>query len=173
MKVVDAGGHMGTKYIAFESLIDLSSTNCTIYDLDAIVKAGKQRQADGKLPEQIIFESDLSACGAADILLASGLLQYLDVPLSQLVKQMQTPPQFIFLNKVAMRDGPAFFTLEQIGPSKVPYQIRCKSDFESEIAAMGYRVLDQWGIPELSHVIATHPLKGASESCGYILERVD
>lgn len=171
MTLLDAGGHLGTKYLAFRNLLDLSAINWRIYDVPAIVEHGRKLQAEGTLPEEIAFSSDLQECATPDILLASGLLQYLDTPFSDMVKGLAKPPQTILVNKVAMSNGAAIFTLEQIGSAKVPYQMRDKIAFEAEIADMGYRIVDCWKIPELSHTIATHPLVGQSESFGYLLEK--
>lgn len=172
LSVVDAGGHMGTKFLAFQRHLDLTKLRWTVYDLEAVVRAARSRQQAGLLPKQISFTSELSMCPAADILLASGLLQYLDTPLGAFFKQFEAPPQTVLLNKVALRDGPTLFTLEQIGSARVPYQIRSKSEFERQITQAGYSIKDTWDIPELGHVIATHPLLGKSQSRGYLLEKL-
>lgn len=169
--VLDAGGHMGTKYIAFEGLLDLSDVHWTVYDLPAIVRAARIRQANKTIPAEIRFVDTLSDAPKVDILLASGLLQYLDVAFSSFIGNLPKPPQFIVLNKVALCHEPTRFTLERIGSARVPYQIRNRAAFEREIAVLGYRVLDRWTIPDLGHIIPTHPWIGSSESCGFMLER--
>lgn len=172
LRLLDAGGHMGTKHIAFAPLLDVAAFGWTVYDLPAIVRAARARQAAGGLPADLRFESDLAAVGGVDLLLASGLLQYLDVPFTAFLDRLPTRPGHILLNKVATRDGASVTTLEKIGAARVPYQIRARAGFEAEVAAAGYRVLDQWQIPSLSHLIATHPALGPSTSRGYVLERV-
>ncbi|MFT6537936.1 MAG: hypothetical protein ACJAQU_002854 [Loktanella salsilacus] len=47
--------------------------------------------------------------------------------------------------------------------------MRNRSIFEAQINVMGYDILDSWNIPNLGHVIATHPWLGRSESRGYVL----
>lgn len=169
--LVDAGGHLGTKYIAFAPLVDLSGIDWVVQDLPGIVAAARKRQAAGALPGALRFVSDWSDLPRADLLLASGLLQYLDRPLSELVAALPDRPRHILLNKVALRDGPAVFTIERIGFGRVPYQIRSRDAFAAEIDALGYDIRDSWEIGELSHVIPTHPWLGRSESRGYLLER--
>lgn len=171
LRLLDAGGHMGTKHIAFAPLLDVAAFDWTVYDLSAIVRAARARQAAGKLPGGLRFESDLAAVGGVDLLLASGLLQYLDVPFAAFLDRLPTRPPHIILNKVATRSGASVTTLEKIGAARVPYQIRDHTGFEAEIVAAGYRVLDQWEIASLSHIIATHPALGPSVSRGYVLER--
>lgn len=169
--VVDAGGHLGTKYIAFSEVLDLSALDWTVQDLPGIVAAARKRQAAGDLPAALRFVSEAGALPAADLLLASGLLQYLDRPLGALIAELPAPPKYILLNKVALRDGPAVFTVERIGHGRVPYQIRSRADWQAELDALGYVQRDSWEIGELSHEIPTHPWLGRSESRGYLLVR--
>ncbi len=168
--VIDAGGHLGTKYLAFQPLLDLNTVDWTVYDLPAIVQAGRGFQQSGKLPAALRFEDDLAAVPECDLVLASGLLQYLDVPLAQMLNSLPRCPRFLLLNKVALRDGPSLVTLEQIGSARVPYQIRNRAEFLAELEALGYVLRDEWEIAELSHTIRTHPWHGASQSWGGLLE---
>lgn len=170
-ELLDMGGHMGTKYLAFQDVMDLTQMKWTVLDLPAIISTAQDRQKSGELPKEITFTSTPSECAPADLLLASGLLLYLDQPLAEVFGQFSKPPQTVILNKVALRDGPSIFTLELIGGAKVPYQIRSKSSFEAEIAEAGYDIKDTWGIPTLGHSIITHPLTGVCQSRGYLLER--
>ena len=143
----------------------------TVSDVPAVLAAARAAQAAGRLPAALRFADGPGAAGAADVLLASGLLQYLDLPLAEYVARMAAPPRHILLNKVATREGPEVVTLERIGPARVPYRIRSRAAFEAEIAAMGYTVRDSWEIRALGHVIPTHPWLGQSRSRGYLLER--
>ncbi|MBU3995908.1 MAG: methyltransferase, TIGR04325 family [Actinobacteria bacterium] len=169
--VVDAGGHMGTKYRAFRGLLPLSSTFCWIvYDVPAIVAAGRQRALRDGLT-QLSFVDRIEDAPAASLFLGSGLMQYLDLPLPALLANMQSPPRCLLLNKVAFRRGGAVVTLERIGRAYVPYQIRDEETFLGDLERIGYRLIDRWSIPELSHVIETHPELGPSESAGFYLRR--
>ncbi|UWQ19948.1 methyltransferase, TIGR04325 family [Jannaschia sp. M317] len=168
-RVLDAGGHMGTKFMAFREVLDLGAARWTVYDMPGIVTAARARQAEGVVPAEVGFVDDIADLPATDILLASGLLQYLDLPLAALLQALPVPPAHVILNKVALRDGPAVFTAERIGPTRVPYQIRSRDTFEAELAALGYRIADRWQIHDLGHVIPTHPQLGRSESWGFAL----
>lgn len=171
--VLDAGGHFGTKFIAFRDRIDLGGVAWSVYDVPATVRAAIDMQKAGRVPGQIDFIDDMSRAGAPDVLLASGLLQYLDIAFADLVARLAHPPKSILLNKVATTDGPTVVTLEKIGAGRVPYQIRNRDAFERSLADMGYRIRDSWTIPSLARTIATHPSLGASTSRGYLLERAD
>ena len=167
--LLDAGGHVGTKFIAFRRLLDLSQVDWAVHDLAPMVRAGRNMASELGLGPNLSFVDAVSDAGPRDLLLCSGLLQYLDRPLSQLVAEMPSPPRHIVLNKVAVRDGPTVVTLEKAGPSYLPYQIRNRRGFESELDALGYTVLDSWEIAALSHKIDSHPELGFSTSAGYVL----
>ncbi len=171
MHVLDAGGHFGTKYIAFQDHLPLNALSWTVYDLPETIRSARAAQRQGEVPQAVGFIDDLAQAPHTDLLLASGLLQYLDIPFADFVARLPNRPDHILLNKVATRDGPTVITLERIGPARVPYQIRCLATFEAEIAAAGYRIADRWDIPSLGHVIDTHPELGRSVSRGYLLHR--
>lgn len=173
MRILDAGGHFGTKFIAFQPLLRLHDLSWTVYDLPETIRSARLAQQRELVPTEIAFIDDLADAPPLDILLASGLLQYLDLPFPNFLDRLPNRPLHILLNKVATRDGPSVTTLERIGPARVPYQIRNRAAFEAQLAGAGYRILDTWEIPSLGHVIDTHPDLGRSVSCGYLLKRTD
>ena len=164
--IVDAGGHTGVKYRAFACHLDLGRIDWVVFDLPAMVRAGraKARPEDRTLS----FVHRIEDAPRADVLLASGLLQYVDAPLVELVRRMRPPPECILLNKVATRDGPMVVTLENLGMAEVPYQIRNREEIPCAFSELGYDIVDQWVIPSLAHEIPTHPELGRSTSCGYV-----
>jgi len=165
--LVDAGGHMGTKYRAFRKLLPaVNELDWTVYDLPAIVRAGRRRAEQDGL-KSLHFVEHLEDAGAPDLFLGSGLLQYLDVTLADLLGRLPMLPRHLLLNKVALRKGEIVVTLERIGKARVPYQIRNEAAFLGEVQGLGYDLVDRWTIPSLSHVIDTHPELGASESAGF------
>lgn len=171
--ILDAGGHFATKYIAFRGKLRLDQVNWTVFDLSETVRAALAAQQRGEVPHEVSFISDLANAPQADLLLASGLLNYLDIPFPELLSRLPNRPEHILLNKVATRDGPSVTTLERIGPAHVPYQIRCLTDFEAELAQAGYRIVDRWEVSVFNLVIDTHPELGRSVSRGYLLQRLD
>lgn len=164
-RIVDAGGHTGVKYRAFARHLDLDRIDWVVFDLPAMVRAGraKARPEDRTLS----FVDRIEDAPAAEVLLASGLMQYLDTPLAELVRRMRVRPEYILLNKVATREGPTVVTLENLGLAEVPYQIRNRSAVPNALAELDYDIIDEWEIPSLSHEIPTHPELGLSTSRGY------
>jgi len=165
--LLDAGGHMGTKYRAFRNHLDLDGEiEWVVYDLPAMVRAGRQRAADDGL-NKLRFVDSLSEAPDADVLLASGILQYLDISFNDLLRQLPSMPRHLLLNKVQTREGPSVVTLENFIHAEVPYQIRNRTSFLASLDELGYDIVDEWIIPSLSHVIRTHPHLGSSISRGY------
>lgn len=166
--LLDAGGHMGTKFRAFRPLLDLPDEKpWVIYELPEIAKAGRRLALEEGIT-QLTFIDDLSQAPALPVFLASGLLQYLDRPLPELLRTLPRLPPHLLLNKVAFqRDDMPVVTLERIGRAYVPYQRRNEKAFVRELEGLGYEQVDRWSIPQLSHVIDTHPELGASESAGF------
>lgn len=169
LRLLDAGGHVGTKFIAFRRLLELSRVEWAVHDLPPMVRAGRIMASELGLGPNLSFVEKVGEAGPRDLLLCSGLLQYLDRPLSQLVAEMPTRPRHIVLNKVALREGPTVVTLQKAGPCYLPYQIRNRRAFEKELDALGYTVLDSWEISSLSHRIDSHPELGFTTSAGYVL----
>jgi putative methyltransferase (TIGR04325 family) len=166
--LLDAGGHMGTKFRAFRDVLRLPpGFDWAVYDLPAIVRAGRAR-AEREGLQGLSFHDQLEATPPSDLLLASGLLQFIDIPFTDLLQRLPHLPTHLVLNKVATRDGPSVVTLEQLPKGEVPYQVRNHGEFLSSLEALGYKVADAWEIPALSHA---HSTFGRSTSRGFCLSR--
>jgi putative methyltransferase (TIGR04325 family) len=168
--LLDVGGHIGTKYRAFHRHLDLAGAHSdlawVVYDLPAMVQAGRERARSEGL-SQLSFIGDLEQATGTDVVLASGVLQYFDRSLPELLARLSRMPRHLILNKVATREGPPVFMLENFGRARVPYHVRNRAELEQSIAALGYRIVDCWHLPHLSHVIPCHREFGASTSLGY------
>lgn len=162
--LLDAAGHMGTKYRAFRDLLDLPhGFDWAVYDVPAIVKAGRERaSADGLAT--LSFHDTLERVPAAEIMLGSGLLQYLDQPLSTFMRRLPQLPRHLVLNKVALREGDTVVTLEQFPGAEIPYVVLGRVSFEAELDELGYEIVDQWEIDALCY---RHRAFGQSISRGY------
>ncbi len=165
-RLVDAGGHIGVKYRGFGPYLELNRIDWIVYDLPAEVKAGRAlaRSQDRTLS----FVERIEDAPAADALLASGLMPYLNEPLVDLVRRMRAPPRHILLNKVVTRDGPTVVTLENFGVAEVPYHIRNVDEVPAALETLGYDIIDSWTIDSLAHRIQTHPELGRAIYRGYV-----
>ena len=168
-RIVDAGGHIGVKYRAFAPYLDLDRLDWIVYDLPALVRAGQTqtRPQDRTLS----FVERIEDAPATDLLLASGLMPYLEEPLVELVRRLRVLPRHILLNKVVTRDGPTVVTLENFGMAEVPYQIRNVDEVPTALETLGYDIIDAWSIDSLAHRIQTHPELGRCTYRGYAARR--
>ena len=165
--IIDAGGHVGTKYEAFRDYLDLNSTfRWVIFDLPSIVEKGRAYAAYRDLGS-VSFTASPEELPDSEILLASGLFQYFEGMPSEFIARLPTKPKHLLLNKVATRTSQTVFTVEQLEGADVPYMIRNRAKFETDLKTAGYVIRDSWEIAELSLL---HPDFGRSVSVGYYAE---
>ncbi|MGQ0581264.1 MAG: methyltransferase, TIGR04325 family [Reyranella sp.] len=165
-RLVDAGGHIGVKYRGFGPYLELELIDWIVYDLPAQVRAGR---AEARPQDRTLsFVERMEDAPAADVLLASGLMPYLNEPLADLVRRMRVLPRYILLNKVVTRDGPTVVTLENFGVAEVPYHIRNAREIPDALESLGYDIIDIWIIDSLAHRIQTHPELGRATYRGYV-----
>ena len=166
-RLIDAGGHMGTKFRAFQNYLRLPPNfRWMIYDVPAVVRAGRERAARDGL-ETVTFHDRLEDLPPSEILLASGLFQYVNMTPAEFLSRLEELPKHLLLNKVATREGGTVVTLECFPSADVPYQVRDRAEFEESLVSIGYRIRDSWEIPAFSR---KHPDFGQSISRGYYAE---
>jgi putative methyltransferase (TIGR04325 family) len=164
--LLDAGGHMGTKYRAFRKYLPESQTNrWIVYDLPHVVQEGRVRAKSENL-SNLEFIDDMNSAPKVDLLLASGLLQYLDIPFHAFLESMKALPQHLLLNKVAVHDLQDIYTLQTVHGAEVPYCIRNMNDFAFSLGKLGYEIVDKWHIDELNHVVYSGLNRYESNSIG-------
>ena len=144
----DLGGHVGTKYRAWQAYLDLPDDFTWLCcDLPKIVEVGRVMAAD--LP-QLHFTTDRQTAADQDILLASGVLQYADFHLRDLLEGLASKPRHILLNKVPTHSQPDVYTLENIHHAVVPYRIFNETVLLKGLLDSGFAVIDRWTVPESS-----------------------
>lgn len=170
--ILDLGGHLGTKFRAFRPLLpEIAHRQWTVWELPSMVTAGTQRARE-ELLDALAFTSDLSTVSADhDIVLASGILQYLEGCLADTIRDLEVLPRTLIVNKLAVTDRRPYFMLENLGHSAVPYHVRCESDVVAALEALGFAVVERWVVPELAHAVPLRPELGHSTSIGLVLER--
>ena len=93
----------------------------------------------------------------ADILLASGSLQFVEQPLSEILRGLDEKPNHLLINKTPMREGEHFVTLHALGSAFCPYHVFNRTDFVNSICEIGYELVDSWGNAEVSCHIPLYP----------------
>jgi putative methyltransferase (TIGR04325 family) len=143
--LLEIGGHVGVAYYGFERFLHYPpGLSWTIFDVPTVVVAG-QTLARQRGRTNVRFISTLTETTGAEILLAAGALQYLDATfLIDSIAAFQIRPQHVFLNAMPVYEGPAFFTLQNIGNVYCPYRVFNRTELVNALEALGYRLIDSW-----------------------------
>lgn len=142
--VFDFGGHVGVSYHGWRSYLRYPpGMRWLVYDMPAIVKVGaelaRERPSGG-----LEFTSEVPAGRGCSIFLAAGALQYAPESLTEILQQVGTLPRHLIVNKMPMYDGETFVTVQSTGRAFHPYRIYNRAAFVAEVAALGYRPVDDW-----------------------------
>ncbi|MET0547016.1 MAG: methyltransferase, TIGR04325 family [Caulobacterales bacterium] len=151
--ITDFGGHVGVKYHAYKTQMAFPPDFLwQVVDIPAVCKAGRRRQGDDKT--NLVYHENLKDTAPCDVLICSGVVQYLDHSLSDVIKRLPQRAGMVLLNKVAVTEGPAFYTLESLGFVRVPYLVTTIPALDAIREEHGYRLLARWEIPDRVFTIA-------------------
>ncbi len=159
--VVDLGGHLGVKYRAYRRLWDLpADLRWTVCETPDVVQAARDLPPDD-LPPGLTFTSDRSCLAEAEVLFASGVLQYLEQPLPEILARLPRKPRHLVLNKVPLSEGPEVWTIQNVG-AVVPYHVMNRHWFLDEMSrsATGSSTRGRW--PSTGRGFPSPPTTGRS-----------
>jgi putative methyltransferase (TIGR04325 family) len=169
--VVDLGGHLGVKYRVYRRLWDLPPDLCwTVCDTPDVVRAARDLPPEDQV-RGLTFTSDRACLADAEILFASGVLQYLEEPLYSILAGLPRRPHHLVLNKVPLADGPEIWTIQNVGAALVPYHVMNRDRFLDEMTRLGYRLLDSWTVAEYGARIPFAPGYGTKHNSGLAMTR--
>ena len=100
-------------------------------------------------------------------MLASGSLHYFDTPLSQRVAGLPEKPSYILINRAPLIDGPTKATVQDCGTHRGGCVLYNRAEFVTAIEAIGYEVVDNWKVWELSLKVVGRPESSASPYSGF------
>jgi putative methyltransferase (TIGR04325 family) len=142
--VFDFGGHVGVSYHGWRNYLAYRpGMRWLVHDVPAIVQVGAELARERPCPG-LAFTSDIADGRGCTIFLAAGSLQYVDESLPSLLARMGSLPHHLIVNKMPMYDGEAFVTVQSTGRAFHPYRIYNRAAFVTDVAALGYRVVDEW-----------------------------
>jgi putative methyltransferase (TIGR04325 family) len=170
--VFEIGGHVGLAFYGFERYLGYpAGLNWTILDIPSVAAEGR-RLARERERAELSFITEFAEIGGAETLLAAGSLQYIESPdLSETIKRLSPKPKHIIINKTPVWDGPGFVTLQNLGCSWVPYQVRNRKEFVDAIAAQGYKLVDTWRKDRRFRIL-WHPDKAFNHYAGFCFQQV-
>ena len=147
--VFDWGGNVGLKYFAYRPYLDYpAALRWIVGEVAAVVELGKD-VARREGATALEFTTGLDALAEADVLLAAGVIQFVDDPLARLAAAPSLPEHLI-LNKVPVYDMPSAVTLHNMGTAFSPYHLFNRTELLDAIDALGYRLADEWRSPDVA-----------------------
>ncbi|HET7500114.1 MAG TPA: TIGR04325 family methyltransferase [Kofleriaceae bacterium] len=156
-RLFDLGGHVGVRYYGFRSHLKLpEGFTWQVMDVPAVVQAGRELATE-KRANGLSFTERRDDLAGADILFATGSLQYLEKPLHEILAPIPDRPTHVIINQLPMQDGPAYYTLQSIGAAFCPYRIEDRGALVAGMSALGYDKLDRWRTMEKYCPIPFHP----------------
>jgi len=156
-RLFDLGGHVGVRYYGFGSRLALPDAMLwQVMDVPAVVRAGRELAVE-RGAARLAFTDRRGDLAGADILLATGSLQYLEQPLHAILAPIADRPPHVLINQLPMHDGAAYYTLQSIGKAFCPYRIEDRGGLVAGMAALGYQLRDAWQTPEKMCPIPFHP----------------
>lgn len=142
----DLGGHIGISYYGFQSYLNYpADLRWLVYDLPELVSAGRAWASQYDAGQRLCFTQSRDAADGCAILLASGVLQYLDFTLPEMLRSLSDPPRHVLVNVTPLHPSRSFFTLQRMGAlSSCPYRVTAITEFLADMEALGYTAIDRW-----------------------------
>ncbi len=156
--VLDIGGAVGIKFMAFRNaLASFPELTWCVHDVPAMVEHGQALAAARGEGANLRFAATLEQAQAADILYASGVVQYLPQSLDGLIERLQHRPRRIIINTAPMHATQAYFTVNSIGTAYCAYRVQTQAELVRQLARLGYKLRESWVNPDKPLVIPGRP----------------
>ena len=170
-RILDFGGYSGISYRAYASYLRYpDGMKWIVYDVPTVIAAARKLHEPVALTEKYLrFTDSMTDVDCVDIFLASGSLHYCKENLSAFIQRLRIRPRHLLLNKLPLITGKPFVTLQNMGPAIAPYRIFNADELSQEVKALGYRVVDTWGNPDVACYIPFHPDSTVKEFTGMLL----
>lgn len=172
-EVFDFGGHVGLLFYGFSKYLNYpEGFRWNVLDVEAVVSAGAEFARLRGVAGTLTFTERFQEASRADVLLASGSLQYIETPsFAESVAALARKPKFILINKLPLTEKAGFVTLQNIGTAFCPYLVFNARSFIESVEALGYRQRDRWENADLSCRLPLTPERDVDRYSGLFFER--
>ncbi len=155
--VFDFGGNVGISFYSFHKYLEYPAGMVwRVCEVPATAIYGR-KLAEQMKTHGLCFTTEIQDGSGADVLFASGSLQFLEVPLWRSLSKMPSKPRHLLINRTPLCEGRSFATLHNLGPAICVYQIYGRTAFIRAFEELGYSLIDSWETPEFSCIIPFHP----------------
>jgi len=142
--VFDFGGHVGIRFYCYSKYINYpNKLKWIVYDLPSVLEEGK-KLAKEMVENKISFTNEIDVAGGSDIFLASGSLQYFEIPLYKILSNLKTSPKHILINGTPLHEDHEFVTINNMTTAYCLYKIQKKNDFINGMIENGWELKDIW-----------------------------
>ena len=143
-EVLELGGNVGWAHYSYQKFFEYPvDLRWTIVETPSVIENGT-RIARALENRQLDFIENIGADAQAPIFLSSGTLQYLADSLPEIISRMTKLPEHVIINRTPMVDGPEFWTVQNLGPSELPYKVQNRKQLIESMAKLAYEVRDSW-----------------------------
>jgi putative methyltransferase (TIGR04325 family) len=119
-RIFDLGGHVGLSYYAFARLVEYPrDLRWQVHDMPLVMQKGRQL-ADVRGAASALEFVERDQASGCDVLMAKGVLQYLDYELAGFLVGLDALPQRLLINLTPMHPQQTCFTLQNIGVAVCP-----------------------------------------------------
>jgi putative methyltransferase (TIGR04325 family) len=146
-RLFDIGGHVGVMFYAYRRYLNFrDDLEWTVCDVPAVVREGAAMARENQ-EDHLVFTTRLDDAVDSDVILATGSLQYIERPFSELLASLPRAPEHVLINETPTHADREIITLQNIGVSICPYRIAKHGSILSSMAALGYELVDSWEDP--------------------------
>jgi putative methyltransferase (TIGR04325 family) len=162
----DLGGNVGSRYLAFRSHLNYpDGMRWIVSEVPAVVRLGRDIAARENAPH-LLFTTGFDELNGADILLASGVLQFLEDWIGFLRAVPKRPPH-VLINRTSIYTRQPAVTLHSTGTAFCPYHLFNRGGFIAAFLDLGYRLVDEWTNPGIGCHIPQHHAFGIEAYSGF------
>jgi putative methyltransferase (TIGR04325 family) len=176
-QVFDLGGNVGTSYFGFQRHLPYpDGLHWLVHDVPAVVAAWRERAQRCDSAGTLDFTDSREDADGRDVLLCSGVLQFLDYSLPELLRSLRKPPRHVLVNVTPLHPDRSFVTLQRVtrrrvGIANCPYRVTAVAAFIAEFEQAGYTVVDRWESTERHMRIPFEPAHSIDRYYGFYFRR--
>jgi putative methyltransferase (TIGR04325 family) len=156
-RIFDLGGNVGNLFYYYPSFLTFApDLDWTVQDLPDVIAEGR-RIAAQRSATALHFTERFSDAEGADLLIVSGSMHYLAVPLSEMISTLKRKPGYVLINRTPLTDSESFATIQDAVDFRVACMVSNRSDILRGFADLGYDLVGDWEAAELSVPLPLHP----------------
>ena len=158
-RVFDYGGHVGVHFYGYRRFLEFpAGLRWVVCEMPSVVASGQVLAEERCVADRLSFTTDVTTATGAHVLLASGVLQYVESPSpAELLRSFEDPPRHLILNKLPLTDGEPYVTLQNGEIHYPAVRVLNRHAFIDSIRAVGYDLVDSWEDHVHRVVIPFHP----------------